>query len=137
MVGTVVGAGEQAAAAPGTALNTGPFTSAQADAGREVFQAKCARCHGSELQGGVEEPPLAGPRFLAKWRNRTTHDLLNFIQTRMPPQEPGGLGDEVHLQLVAHLLHANGAESGPEPLTSSTTVTIGSIAPDPPAAPAQ
>ena len=56
MVGTVVGAGEQAAAGPG--LNTGPFTSGQAEAGREVFQAKCARCHGSELQGGVEEPPL-------------------------------------------------------------------------------
>ena len=112
----------------------GPYTTAQADAGRTTFHAECAPCHGAEMQGGVEEPPLAGPRFIAKWRTRTTHDLLNFIQTRMPPQNPGGLGEPANLELVAHILRANGVASGPDPLTSATVVPVEGVVTVPPAA---
>ena len=106
------------------------YTTEQADAGRRTYQTECARCHGAGMQGGIEEPPLAGARFVAKWRNRTAHDLLNFIQTRMPPQSPGSLGEEANIEIVAHILRANGAPSGPERLTSTTDATIGSAATD-------
>ena len=111
---------------PGAA--SGHYTSAQADEGRGVFKAQCSRCHGEAMQGGVEEPPLAGPRFLDKWGDRTIHDLLNFIQTRMPPQNPGGLGEAANLQLVAHILRSNGAQSGSEPLRSGVASSVGSVA---------
>jgi S-disulfanyl-L-cysteine oxidoreductase SoxD len=127
----VLGAAWMAAASPAAV-----YTAAQADAGQVAYAATCARCHGRAMQGGVEEPPVSGARFRAKWRNRTTHDLLNFIQTRMPPQEPGGLGEEVNLQIVAHLLRSNGAPSGTEPLSSATDIAIGTLVPDEPPEPA-
>ena len=39
----------------------GPFTAAQAGAGRAAFLENCASCHNRTLQGGGEAPPLAGP----------------------------------------------------------------------------
>ncbi len=107
----------------------GPYTVAQAEAGALSYAAECARCHGSKLQGGFEEPPLAGERFMAKWETQTTHDLLNFIATRMPPQRPGFLGEAQNLELVAFILRSNNIPSGPNPMTRNTAVQIGNKQP--------
>jgi len=38
----------------------GPFTAAQAQAGRAAYAASCASCHQANLAGVGEQPPLAG-----------------------------------------------------------------------------
>ena len=38
----------------------GPFTAAQADAGRTAYQANCASCHKADLSGSGNAAPLAG-----------------------------------------------------------------------------
>jgi mono/diheme cytochrome c family protein len=110
----LIAAGPFQAPASGAAAGPGPYLETQAEAGAATYKVVCARCHGAKLQGGFEEPPLAGPGFLQKWRVRTTADLLNFIETRMPPDRPGELGRDVNLTLVAHVLKMNGV-TGAQP----------------------
>jgi mono/diheme cytochrome c family protein len=38
----------------------GPFTQAQAEAGRQAFAANCAACHQADLSGTNDAPQLAG-----------------------------------------------------------------------------
>jgi mono/diheme cytochrome c family protein len=45
----------------GTAV--APYTAAQAAAGRSLYQANCAGCHGPNLQGLNDAPQLAGAQF--------------------------------------------------------------------------
>src|ERR1700687_219058 len=71
----------------------GPFTAAQVAAGRTAFDASCAGCHGAHLAGRNDAAQLAGSLFMGSWGNRTTHDLVNFMEGAMPPGNPGGLGE--------------------------------------------
>ena len=36
------------------------FTAAQATAGQQIYAGSCASCHGPDMRGGNEAPPLAG-----------------------------------------------------------------------------
>src|SRR5262245_9595380 len=90
----------------------GPFTSAQATDGRTAYMAACASCHLANLTGRNEAPPLTGANFMSAWGDRTTNDLLTYLQSRMPPGAAGGQGEETYLTFVAFLLEANGARPG-------------------------
>ena len=57
------------------ALEQGPFTADQSRSGRALYVANCAACHGPELKGAGEAPPLAGTTFIAAWGNRSTEEL--------------------------------------------------------------
>lgn len=119
-LGIAIVAGQQPAA-------TGPYTAAQAEAGRAAYQANCVGCHRANLEGTNEGAPLAGANFLNVWRSRTTLDLFTRIQISMPPDNKGGAGDQANLNIVAFILQANGAPAGTQPLTPATAVPIGSI----------
>lgn len=41
----------------GASLWTGLYSKEQADRGRKVYNAQCARCHGEGLLGGEGSPP--------------------------------------------------------------------------------
>jgi alcohol dehydrogenase (cytochrome c) len=112
-----------AAAAGPQATDAGPFTAAQAAAGRLVYDASCASCHGADL-GGAAAPPLAGPVFAGSWRTRSTSDLLSVVQT-MPPGQAGNFPPETFINVTAFLLQANGRVAGAQPLTASTAVPTG------------
>src|SRR6266542_2930182 len=99
---------------------TGPYTTAQAAAGRAVYQAECSSCHSSDLRGNNEAPPLAGTDFMNTWRNRTTAELLSHTQT-MPPGR-NNLDLDRYLSLVAFILQSNGAAGGSQPFTPSINV---------------
>ena len=73
------GVAGQSAAAPA------PFTTEQADSGRRAYAASCAACHAGDLGGGAEAPELAGSNFASAWRDRTTNDLIQYVQG-MPPE---------------------------------------------------
>jgi alcohol dehydrogenase (cytochrome c) len=103
------------------------YTAAQASAGQAVYQASCASCHMADLAGRNEAPQLAGNNFMNTWRTRSTRDLLEFIQSTMPP---GGatLSVDQYLAVTAFILQANGAAAGAQPLTPTTAVPIGTVA---------
>ena len=106
----------------------GPFTEAQASAGRAAYQENCSGCHLPDLAGRNEAPPLAGGNFMNTWGGRTTRELLALIQTTMPPGSPGALGADVYAEIAAFILQSNGATPGNQPLTAATAVTISSVA---------
>jgi alcohol dehydrogenase (cytochrome c) len=108
--------------------STGLYTMEQASAGRTAYEASCASCHRSDLVGSNEAPPLAGSNFINVWRNRTPRDLFGYIRNAMPPDNPGALGDQTYLDITAYMLQANGAPAGPDALTPTTAVAIGSVA---------
>jgi alcohol dehydrogenase (cytochrome c) len=112
----------------------GPFTAAQAEAGRSAYQANCAGCHGADLNG---YPQLAGPDFMGSWSTRTTRDLFGLIQTTMPTDRPGALPADTYLNIIAFILQSNGRTPGTQPLTATTSVPIGASGQAPAAAPPQ
>src|SRR5579862_5782713 len=109
----------------GTAV--APYTAAQAAAGRGLYQANCAGCHGPDLGGRNDAPQLAGPQFAGSWGSRTVGDLIAFMEAAMPP---GGatLGEPNYLNIAAFILDSNGARPGNQPLAASSTVAIRTIA---------
>jgi alcohol dehydrogenase (cytochrome c) len=115
----------QQAAQPGTA---GPFTAQQADAGRTAYQANCSGCHAADLSGIGNALPLAGLPFTSSWGSRTAGDLVGFMEGAMPPNNPGGLGEQNYLNIAAFVLQSNGGRPGTQPLTANSTVAIRTFA---------
>jgi alcohol dehydrogenase (cytochrome c) len=105
----------------------GPFTAAQVDAGRQAFVQHCVMCHGARLQGIGDAQKLVGKDFLDLWGHDTVKDLFTSVKVEMPQNDPGSLSDEMYLNLVAFLLHANGATTGTTPLTADSAVKIGDV----------
>src|SRR5579863_7969667 len=104
----------------------GPYTQDQAAAGRSVYQTSCATCHSADLSGR-EGPQLAGANFLAQWGDRTAGELINFMQSTMPPGGAALPGDS-YLNLAAFILDANSARSGNQKLGATSSVAIRSVA---------
>src|ERR1700691_4889690 len=100
----------------------------KAASGRTMYQSNCAICHVADLGGRNEAPQLAGSNFIGEWGDRTTSDLVSFIESTMPPNNPRGLGDEAYLSIAAFILEANGAHPGNQPLTTAAKVRIRSVA---------
>ncbi|MGA2215748.1 MAG: cytochrome c, partial [Bryobacteraceae bacterium] len=87
------------------------FTAEQAAAGRSAYQANCASCHRADLAGSGEAPQLAGANFKSAWGARPASDLIAYMQSAMPPANPGGLGAKVYVDLAAFILEVNGGGS--------------------------
>jgi alcohol dehydrogenase (cytochrome c) len=104
------------------------YTTAQAASGMATYQTNCASCHLADLAGRNEAPPLAGANFLSAWGARNTTELIGYIQSMMPPSNPGGLSDETCANIVSFFLQANGAPAGDHALTLATPVRIDSVA---------
>jgi Cytochrome C oxidase, cbb3-type, subunit III len=109
--------------APTTAWD-GVFTTAQAERGRGFYLANCAECHGGSLEGG-ERQALKGDRFWADWQESTVDYMLSRISKNMPFSEDGSLagtlGTATYVDIVAHILNANGFPSGARELTPASS----------------
>jgi mono/diheme cytochrome c family protein len=94
----------------------GVYTDTQAARGAAVYDAACAGCHRADLGGGTG-PSLKEQRFAREFAGK---DLKTFFTkvTTMPRNAAGSLGDNVYLDIVAHLLKENGFPSGPRELTA-------------------
>jgi mono/diheme cytochrome c family protein len=102
------------------------FTAEQASAGKSAFEKSCAACHMQNLTGDADAPALVGTSFMSTWRTRTTRDLLEYMSTSMPPGS-SPLGAEVYTSITAYVLKSNGATAGPNALTVTTAVPIGTV----------
>jgi mono/diheme cytochrome c family protein len=110
-------------------LQDGVFTDAQSTRGQALYAQRCAGCHGPDLTGGAQAPPLDGPVFRSRWRQEPLSALFIKIRYTMPPNAPDSatLTGEQGADLVAHILKTNRFPSGEADFTAAdaATSTIG------------
>src|SRR5687768_308549 len=101
IVGAVlaIALGAAMAAASQTTWN-GVFTKEQAIEGDVVYQERCSTCHGPNLEGGEDAPPLLGAQFSAIWEGRAIGDLVRRMAARMPKDAPGSLGRDTYVNIT-------------------------------------
>jgi mono/diheme cytochrome c family protein len=98
----------------------GVYTEDQAHRGQSLYAKECAACHGTELTGGEEAPPLSGEAFTANWNTLTVGDLFERIRVSMPEGKPGTLSRQVNTDIVAFILNANHFPAGKTDLPAGT-----------------
>ena len=94
----------------------GVFTADQAAQGKALFDAKCATCHGADLNGQEMAPPLSGGIFLGNWSGQAAGDLFTRIHTTMPGNDPGSLNNAETAQVLSYILSFNKFPAGAAPL---------------------
>ncbi len=99
------------------------FTAEQATAGAASYTQVCVACHGADLRM-LPTAPLAGDEFIAKWRTRSTNDLLAQLRTTMPPESPGSLGEDGYLGVMAYILQRNGNAPSEDRLLAASGESI-------------
>lgn len=114
------GGGSAASPSPAAVVEV-PALSAKAQAGREVFNARCALCHGSNAAGSSQGPPLVhriyepGHHQDFAFRNAVRNGVIahHWQFGNMPPVP--GLSDNDIEQLICYvreLQRANGIFAG-------------------------
>jgi S-disulfanyl-L-cysteine oxidoreductase SoxD len=83
-------------------LNDGVYTAEQATRGQAIYRARCASCHGNNLEGRTG-PPLAGNDFLTNWDTQPVLELANKIRKTMPRNESEKLTPPETADLLAHM----------------------------------
>src|SRR6266481_3222461 len=93
-----------------------PEGSGTVEAGRVVFAARCAKCHGEKAEGAVGPALVGGQGTLATakplktvgsyWPYATT--LWDFINRAMPFDKPGLLKPSEVYAVAAYILNLNG-----------------------------
>jgi alcohol dehydrogenase (cytochrome c) len=130
---TPLGAGGTGGPGEGEAVagvGSAPYTTAQVHAGQMVYAAKCASCHGDQLQG-LSAPGLTGPGIGRT--NLSVSALRTTVTTTMPLGAPGSLTPTQYAAVIAYILSsdcvpASGTGTQPFPTTDRPAfkqVTIG------------
>ncbi len=91
---------------------SGGHARAGAAQGRALYAARCAACHGPDMEGIDDSPPLIGVRFDKEWRGKPA-DLFSKIKLSMPQDDPGSLSAAQAADIVAAILDANHVPSTP------------------------
>ncbi|HWY60789.1 MAG TPA: cytochrome c [Rhizomicrobium sp.] len=94
----------------------GVYTDAQMAQGKALYSDNCIQCHGGELDGVEDAPPLAGKPFLSKWGSLPVGALHAFIDKNMPPGNGGALGAVQEAAVLAYILSKNYFPAGTTPL---------------------
>lgn len=97
----------------GRGLPEGSGTAAE---GKDVYERRCQRCHGSDGKGGDEPPIVGGQGTIATpkplktvgsyWPYATT--LFDYIRRAMPFKDPGMLTANQTYAVAAYILQQNG-----------------------------
>lgn len=95
------------------------YTADQAAHGAQIFEQRCARCHGVSLEG-LAGPPLAGPNFEStlEFGSMSASQLYEFISHAMPADAPGSLSPDDYAAVLGFILSKNGYPSGKLPLSA-------------------
>jgi mono/diheme cytochrome c family protein len=109
------------------------YTRAQAARGEQLYQQRCAACHGEDVTGdgnGIA-PALIGPAFAANWGGLPLSDLLQRIQLEAGQSRPAGLTRAQQADVLAFLLEMNeivdGAAELPADLTALSRVRFSEL----------
>ena len=93
-------------------VRDGVYNEEQVARGVIAFEATCGDCHGYELEGGEEAPPLTGGTFLSNWNDLTLRDLSDRIRTTMPPNDTRSVSRERIADIISFVLSANDFPAG-------------------------
>jgi len=107
----------QRAAATGAVV----YSRVQAERGQQLYQSRCATCHGAAMGGGLA-PPLTGNSFMAAWGGQPVLGLASKIWKTMPPDDSGKLTLQQAADLVANLLQKGNLLAGPAELPADEKV---------------
>jgi mono/diheme cytochrome c family protein len=105
------------------------YTTAQADRGKQVYEANCVTCHLAELDGsanptaGARGAPLQGTRFVQDFGESKVSALFNKMKRDMPSGRPGTLTDQQYLDAATYVLQRNNFPAGSAELTSEVADT--------------
>ena len=97
-----------------TTVRDNVYSEEQSKRGRVAYDAKCASCH----DGGTMGPELWGDPFLAQWENKSAGEFFTRIETTMPEDAPGTLGESEVLDIIAYVLQTNGFPAGDKAIES-------------------
>jgi polar amino acid transport system substrate-binding protein len=90
----------------------GVYDPKQAARGAELYTRACASCHGQDLEGIEQAPPLAGGTFAQRWDGSSLKKLFDRMED-MPPDDPNKrLSDQQNADVLAFLLSANKIPAG-------------------------
>ena len=95
-------------------LPAATFFPQQADHGEAVFKKTCASCHASTQ--------FVGQQFVETWGDHKLSDFYTLVRGTMPLNDPGNLKEDEYLGVLAYLLKANNAASGPDSLKPDSTL---------------
>ena len=98
----------------------GVYTADQSKRGQALYTKECAACHGTELSGGEEAPPLSGGAFLSNWNGLTLGELFERIRVSMPEGRPGSLSRQQNADILAYVLNFNQFPEGKAELQKDT-----------------
>jgi cytochrome c len=101
----------------------GVYTDVQAERGHTLYMQNCSRCHGADLSGNYETPPLVG-RFMPYWSGSTLDALFDYVSTAMPLDHPGALSASANVDIVAFILQSNEIPSGAKELSAGSLKPI-------------
>lgn len=90
-----------------TSVWDGVYTASQAKRGADIYAKACASCHGDQLEGAGQAPPLSGSDFTGKWDKQMLDDLFETVQTTMPADKPGSLTRTQNADVLAYILKMN------------------------------
>ncbi len=93
------------------------FTASQASTGQATYYAKCAMCHGANLEG-ISGPALKGKD--ANLQGQTVSAVYAYTTTMMPVGNAGGLPKNDYVNIMAFLLASNGRHAGSTKLSVAT-----------------
>ena len=91
-------------AQPERTTRSGVYSEAQAKRGADVYVMSCKSCHTPASHTGAT--------FATWWKGKTLGDLLGFVSTKMPKNDPGGLDPQQYADVVAYLLKMNQMPAG-------------------------
>jgi mono/diheme cytochrome c family protein len=80
------------------------FSAEQAARGEAPYRENCGECHGVRMNGGMG--PALNAESITHWQDASASDFYAFVKDTMPAGNPGGLEDDVYLDIVAYLLTA-------------------------------
>ena len=106
--------------AQGKTTLDGVYTDAQAARGQKVYTDSCSSCHGDDLSGGGQTPPLSGKEFNSDWNDLSMGDLYDRTHLSMPADKPGSLTPEQTVDVIAYLLKKGTFPSGLADLPTDT-----------------
>jgi mono/diheme cytochrome c family protein len=101
-----------------TSVWDGVFTVEQAKRGAAVYANACASCHGDQMEGEGQAPPLSGSDFTSKWNKQVVDDLFEIVKASMPADKPGSLTAAQNADVLAYIFQANQYPAGKTELPS-------------------
>ena len=96
----------------GQTVWSGVYTDGQARRGAVLYAQKCASCHGPDLDGVGQAPPLAGKDFTQGWVELSAGDLFERIRISMPADSPGSLRRPDVANVLAFMLSRSAYPAG-------------------------